>query len=100
MYKRANLSPDVAPKHPGVLFKKHFLDNIKLDLKEAAERLGISEEELTEFINSERPCDANIASRLSAATGNCVSVWIGLQGRYDTYIARNMEPDGVTQLVA
>lgn len=80
------------PTHPGVLFKRQYLDAMGIDIKTAAEEyLGVSRATLSNFVNGKSGCTREMASRLSQATGTGVAVWVNLQARLDTWTAEQQK---------
>jgi addiction module HigA family antidote len=81
------------PSHPGEFFKFTILNERKISITSAAERMGLTRKALSEFVNGKSRCSHSMARRLAEATGTNVSVWIMMQARLDTWDAENMVVD-------
>lgn len=81
------------PTHPGRFFKKQVLDELNMDIKTAAECLGISRQALSSFVNEHTRCTQEMAARLAMATGTGVAVWINMQAKLDTWYAEQSISD-------
>ena len=72
-------------QHPGVVFKRYYLDRYNINLTNAAEKLGIKTEHLNNFINGKVTVSESLATELEDVTGVSSGFWINLQKNYNLY---------------
>ncbi len=70
------------PPHPGRLVKEN-LEELDLSVAEAAQRLGITRQQLYKVINCESAISPEMAVRLEKAMGSSASAWLRMQAAYD-----------------
>ena len=78
-------SNQLPTQHPGVVFKRYYLDRYNITLTNAAEKLGIKTEHLNNFINGKVTVSESLATELEDVTGVSSGFWINLQKNYNLY---------------
>tara|TARA_Y100001934_G_scaffold132697_1_gene160845 strand:+ start:539 stop:793 length:255 start_codon:yes stop_codon:yes gene_type:complete len=78
-------SNQLPTQHPGVVFKRYYLDRYNINLTNAAEKLGIKTEHLNNFINGKVTVSESLATELEDVTGVSSGFWINLQKNYNLY---------------
>ena len=72
------------PTHPGLLFRRQFLEPLGVSVTEAAKRLRISRKSLSEFLNAKTRLSLPMAKRLAAAFPKTdAEFWLRIQLQYD-----------------
>lgn len=72
------------PPHPGKVLRE-FLG--KMEIADAAKRLGVTRTTLSRIVNGRAGISAEMSLRLSQALGTHVAFWSGLQMDYDLWHA-------------
>ena len=76
------------PPHPREVVKHMLIDELHLNVTEAAKSLGIGRVTLSRLINKHSGITPEMAIRLSLAIRNTESkMWLNMQSTYDLYIA-------------
>lgn len=78
-------SNNLPTQHPGVVFKRFFLDRKNIKLSDAANKLGIDTSHLINFINGEITVTSPLAINLEKATGVSSGFWLNLQKSHNLY---------------
>lgn len=73
------------PLHPGEIVKDTLIDGAKLNVTEAANRLGVSRTALSRLLNGHSGISPEMAVRLSKLLNTSIDMWINLQAQYDTW---------------
>jgi len=73
--------------HPGEIIKDE-IQEMGLNIAEAANKSGVTEIELLSLINCESKIDSNMALALSKLFNTSVQMWLNLQIHYDLNVAR------------
>ena len=77
-----------SPLHPGSLFREIREGQEPLvSSKQAAARLGITQQYLNEIELGKKPVTTNVALKLEALTGVDLELWMNLQLNYDMWHA-------------
>ncbi len=76
------------PPHPGRILKQECIDPIGLTITEAALKLGISRQTLSEVINGKAGISPLMALKLGKAFNTTPEFWINMQSQYDLAQAR------------
>jgi len=71
------------PPHPGRVLKQEFLDPLGLTITEAALKLGISRNTMSEIINGKTGISPIMALKLAKALNTSPELWINMQKTYD-----------------
>ncbi len=75
------------PSHPGRLIKSD-LDELGVSVANAAERLGVTRQQLHRVISGDSGISPEMALRLEKAIGSTADFWLRLQMNYDLAQAR------------
>lgn len=87
------------PPHPGRLVKEN-LEELDLSVAEAAQRLGITRQQLYKVINCESAISPEMAVRLEKAMGSSASAWLRMQAAYDLAQIRQYEKEIIVRRFA
>ena len=79
------------PVHPGAIVREDCLAALNLSVTEAAKRLGIGRQALSNVVNEKASISIEMAYRLSKAFGSTPEQWLRLQLAYDLAQARGLE---------
>ena len=71
------------PTHPGLSVRHDCLEPLDLTVTEAARRLGVTREQLSELVNCRSGISPQMAIRLDRAFGGGADTWYRLQAAYD-----------------
>ena len=86
------------PPHPGQVLREYLPE--KMQITEAAQRLGVSRVALSRVINQRAAISPDMALRLEAALNTSASMWVGMQADYDLWQARQKPTPKVERLAA
>jgi addiction module HigA family antidote len=78
------------PTHPGVLFERDILPELKRQrctVGEIAALLGVSRQTLHRVMSGAAAISPDMAARLGKLCGNGADLWLTLQARYDAWEA-------------
>ena len=78
------------PTHPGVLFERDILPELKRQrctVGEIAALLGVSRQTLHRVMSGNTAISPDMAARLGKLCGNGADLWLTLQARYDAWEA-------------
>ena len=76
------------PPHPGMVFRRLYLDPLELSVTEAAKRLGVTRKALSELVNGHSGVSPEMAIRISLATPSTAESWLSMQMYYDLWQAK------------
>ena len=79
------------PPHPGEIIREDCLAPAGLSVTEAAVRLGVSRQSVSELINGRNGISADMALRLEKAGWGPALSWLRNQVSYDLWQARNRD---------
>lgn len=82
------------PPHPGDVIKKIYLNDLKLTVTKAAEKLGVTRKTLSELINNKAGISAEMALRLSQLFQTKPEMWLKMQSSYDLWRAKQKDTLG------
>ena len=71
------------PPHPGLLLREDVLAPLGLQVKQAAEHLGMSRVALSRVLNGRAGISPDLAIRLEKAGVSTARFWMALQANYD-----------------
>lgn len=80
--------PAWQPDHPGALLREDVLPALRLTVKDAAEKLGISRQTLHAILAGRASVTPEMAVRLGKFCGNGPDVWLRMQVAHDLWRAR------------
>ena len=78
------------PPHPGLSVRHDCLEPLRLNVTEAAKRLGVSRKQLSDIVNCHAGISPEMAIRLDRAFGGDADTWLRLQAAYDLAQARGL----------
>lgn len=76
------------PVHPGGYLKDAYLEPLKISVTEAAKRLGVSRQAMSEIVNGRSGVSPVMALRLSDAFSTSPEFWMNMQRNRDLWQAR------------
>ena len=76
------------PCHPGELLKEGYMNELKLSLAEAAIKLGVSRQNLSDIVHCKRGISPLMALRIAKAFNSDAELWLNMQTKYDLWQAR------------
>lgn len=92
-------NPDRQPTHPGELLREDVLPAVGKPKAEIARLLGISRQQLYDILGEKKPVSPAMAVRLGKLFGNGATLWVRMQGAYDTWQAeRDVDVSGIPTL--
>ena len=71
------------PPHPGLSVRYDCLEQLGLSVAEAAQKLGVDYEELSDIVNRRAGISPETAIRLDKAFGGGAITWYRMQAAYD-----------------
>ena len=71
------------PPHPGLSVRCDCLEPLGLSVAEAAQKLGVDYEELSDIVNGRTGISPEMAIRLDKAFGGSAITWYRMQAAYD-----------------
>ena len=71
------------PPHPGLSIQHDCLEPLGLSLSEAARKLNVSQEQLSDILNGYSGISDDMAVRLDKVFGGGVTTWQRMQSAYD-----------------
>jgi antitoxin HigA-1 len=84
---RARRSPDLPRTHPGALLRDDVLPALRLTVKDAAEKLGVSRQTLHAILLEKSAVTPEMAVRLGKFCGNGPDLWLRMQMAHDLWQA-------------
>jgi antitoxin HigA-1 len=87
----AKRNPARCPTHPGTLLREDVIPATGRSKTEIARLLGISRQHLYDILRERKPVSPSIAVRLGKLFGDGATVWVRMQGAYDTWHAEREE---------
>ena len=75
------------PTHPGIVFLEDVIKPLNLSITKSAQLLGVSRKVLSNFVNGKTALSADMALRISIATGTSAESWMKMQQKYSLWIA-------------
>lgn len=79
------------PAHPGEILRASYLDACSLSITEAAKRLNVTRQALSDLINGHSGISVGMAYKLSSACGTTAKLWMDLQVQYDLWQKRGVD---------
>ena len=83
------------PTHPGAVFREDYMAPLNISVTDAARMLGVSRKTLSEFVNERASLSAEMAIRISKATGTSAESWLNMQQKLTLWNAQKNEPTNV-----
>ncbi|MDD3437044.1 MAG: HigA family addiction module antitoxin [Candidatus Gastranaerophilales bacterium] len=76
------------PCHPGELLLEGFIKELHMSLAEAALKLGVSRQNLSDIVHCKRGISPIMALRIAKAFNSDAALWVNMQAKYDLWQAR------------
>jgi addiction module HigA family antidote len=95
---RARRSSDLPRTHPGALLRDDVLPALRLTVKEAAAKLGVSRQTLHAILSEKSAITPHMAVRLGKFCGNGPELWLRMQMAHDLWRAERELADAVKQI--
>jgi addiction module HigA family antidote len=88
MEYRVKGPPAWPPTHPGTLLREDVLPALRLTVKEAADKLGVSRQTLHTIMAEKGAVTPEMAARLGKLCGNGPDLWLQMQVARDLWFAQ------------
>jgi addiction module HigA family antidote len=79
--------PAWQPSHPGALLREDVLPALRLTVKDAAEKLGVSRQTLHAILSERSAVTPEMAVRLGKLCGDGAGIWLRMQVAHDLWQA-------------
>ncbi len=79
------------PVHPGAVVREDCLKPLDLSVTEAAKRLGVGRQALSNLVNEKASVSIAMAYRLSRAFGSTPETWLGMRLAWDLADSRDLD---------
>jgi len=79
------------PVHPGAILREDCLKPLNLTVTEAARRLGVGRQALSNLVNEKASLSIEMAYRLSKAFGSTPETWLAMQLAHDLARSKDLE---------
>ena len=76
------------PPHPGEILREECIKPLGITIKEAALKLGITRQNLSDIVNRKAGISPAMALKLAKAFKTSPDVWLGMQMQYDLWQAK------------
>jgi addiction module HigA family antidote len=86
------------PIHPGEILREDVLPALGLSVSEAAQRLGISRQQLHRVLAGTHPITTEMALRVGKFAGNGPGLWLRMQQAYDLWHAEQRMKDELSKI--
>lgn len=86
------------PSHPGAVLREDVLPGLRLTVKGAAEKLGVSRQTLHAILAERTAVTPEMAVRLGKFCGNGPDLWLRMQMAHDLWEAKRNLADTVKQI--
>lgn len=86
------------PIHPGEILREDVLPALGLSVSEAAQRLGISRQQLHRVLAGTHPITTEMALRKGKFAGNGPGLWLRMQQAYDLWHAEQRMKDELSRI--
>ncbi len=90
--------PAWQPTHPGAVLREDLLPALRLTVKAAAEKLGVSRQTLHGILAERTAVTPEMAVRLGKFCGNGPDLWLRMQMAHDLWQARRDLAETVKQI--
>jgi antitoxin HigA-1 len=80
--------PAWQPSHPGAMLREDVLPTLRLTVKAAAEKLGVSRQTLHAILSEQAAVTPEMAVRLGKFCGNGPDLWLRTQMAHDLWQAK------------
>jgi addiction module HigA family antidote len=86
------------PTHPGEILREDVLPALGLSVSEAAQKLGISRQQLHRVLAGTHPITTEMALRIGKFAGNGPGLWLRMQQVYDLWHAEQRMKDELSRI--
>jgi len=86
------------PIHPGEILREDVLPALGISVSEAAQRLGISRQQLHRVLAGTHPITTEMALRIGKFAGNGPGLWLRMQQAYDLWHAEQRMKDELSRI--
>jgi antitoxin HigA-1 len=76
------------PCHPGLILLEDCIKELHMSLAEAALKLGVSRQNLSDIVHCKRGISPLMALRIAKAFNSDATMWVNMQAKYDLWQAR------------
>lgn len=82
-----------APKHPGGILLRQYIEPLGLSIAELARALGVSRKTISKIVNENGAITSDMALRLSRAFTTTPELWLNMQRNFDLWHAARESSD-------
>ena len=87
MEYRVKGAPAWQPSHPGAVLREDVLPTLRMSVKDAAEKLGVSRQTLHAILAERAAVTPQMAVRIGKFCGNGPGIWLRMQTAHDLWQA-------------
>ncbi|MEJ8574492.1 HigA family addiction module antitoxin [Microbaculum marinum] len=80
--------PSRRPTHPGAMLREFVLPAAGISVKQAAQMMGVSRQNLHRILAEKGPVTSEMALRIGKFAGNGPELWLAMQQAVDLWDAR------------
>lgn len=78
------------PAHPGQVLKGLILDELELNVTQAAKLLNMPRAALSEIVNAKRKISPQVAIKIAKVFNSRAGLWLDMQSAYDLWQAEQV----------
>ena len=86
------------PTHPGAILREDVLPDLGMSVSAFARNLGVSRQTLHAVLAERSGISPEMALRLGALLGNGSQLWVGMQTKYDLWLAEEKLHDVLMEM--
>src|SRR5665647_3462790 len=86
------------PTHPGAILREDVLPDLSMSVSAFARSLGVSRQTLHAVLAERSGISPEMALRLGALLGNGSQLWVGMQTKYDLWLAEEKLHDVLMEM--
>ena len=86
------------PTHPGIVLLEDVIKPLDLSITKSAQLLGVSRKVLSDFVKGKTSLSADLALRISIATGTSAESWMNMQQKLTLWLVEQNAPTNVVPL--
>jgi len=90
--------PAWRPTHPGALLREEVLPAVRLTVKDAAAKLGVSRQTLHAILSEKSAITPEMAVRIGKFCGNGPDLWLSMQTAHDLWKAERDLAEAVKKI--
>lgn len=76
------------PPHPGELIKDAYIDELEISERKIAKKLNVAPSTFNRIVQCKSSISPEMALRLSKTLGKSPEFWLGLQRKFDLWVAK------------